>query len=119
MSAVLIVHSEGEFLQQAAGALEGAGYDVSTCVDPFEALSILDGTAPIDLLVTRTFYSQGRPNGISLAMMARWKRRGIKIVFTSRKGNERLTAGIGELVPHPVSLTALVEAVARALNDPN
>jgi hypothetical protein len=69
-------------------------------------------------LVTRTFYPQGRPNGISLALMARRKRPGIKIVFTSREEKERFTEGIGELVPHPVSLPALVEAVSRALGAP-
>jgi PleD family two-component response regulator len=112
----MIVHSEDAFLQRAAAALRSAGHDVAACLDPYDALSIMDGLAPIDVLVTRTFYPEGRPNGISLALMARRKRPGIKIVFTSREEKERFTEGIGELVPHPVSLPALIEAVSRALS---
>jgi CheY-like chemotaxis protein len=115
-AAIMIVHSEHEFLQRATAALRSAGYDVTARLDPYDALSIMDGVAPVDVLVTRTFYPEGRPNGISLALMARRKRRGIKIVFTSREENERFTAGIGELVSHPVSFPALVEAVSRALD---
>ena len=115
-SAIMIVHSEDEFLQRAAAALRSAGYEVTARHDPYDALSILDGAAPVDVLVTRTAFPEGRPNGISLALMARRKRRGIKIVFTSREENERFTTGIGELVPHPVSLPGLVEAVSRALS---
>jgi hypothetical protein len=86
--------------------------------DPFDALTVFDGAGVVDVLVTRTVFPAGKPNGISLALMARQRRPTIKIVFTSREENERLIDGIGELVPHPVSLPALVEAVARALADP-
>ena len=118
-SAVLIVHSDAEFLDRAAAAVRSAGYNVTTSFDPFDALAIVESAAPVDVLVTRTTFPEGKPNGISLAQMARRRRPEIKIVFTSREQNEPFTQGIGELVPHPVSLPALVEAVSRALSRPS
>jgi DNA-binding NtrC family response regulator len=111
---VVIVHDEAVFLDQAATALRHAGFNVVAFADPIDALSAVEAGQPIDVLVTRVTFPEGRPHGVSLALVLRRKYPGLRVVFTGRVNRIEHTESIGELVPHPVDLEKLVAAVARA-----
>jgi hypothetical protein len=65
--------------------------------------------------LTRVTFPEGRPHGVSLALVLRRKYPGLRVVFTGRVNRIEHTEGIGELVPHPVDLERLVAAVAQAV----
>lgn len=115
---ILIAHDEPEFLDQASAALRSAGHEVVTFSGSMEALRFLEAAQAVELLITRVGFPPGTPNGVSLALMARRQRRGIKVIFTARPDREEFTEGLGELVPHPVSIPALVDAANRLLDRP-
>jgi DNA-binding NtrC family response regulator len=113
---VAIVHDEPAFLAQATAALRRAGFDVIVFSDPMVALDGINVDQPIDAVVTRVTFPEGKPHGVSVALMLRAKYPGLKVVFVARAERIEHTEGIGELVPHPVELEKLVEAVERAVS---
>ena len=56
------------------------------------------------------------PHGIALSRVAQTKQPGIRVIFTARKEMEEYTEGLGELIPHPVSIPDLIDAVGRFLD---
>ena len=108
MALVFLVHDDPVFQREAAVALRDAGHEVATFDDPMTALNALEGDITVDVLVTRVNFPEGKPNGVSLALMTRMK---CLCVFVSKSENERWTEGIGRLVPHPVDLAELVRTV--------
>ena len=48
------------------------------------ALDALENAQRVEVLITRVRFPPGKPNGIALALMARHKRPGIKVLFTAR-----------------------------------
>jgi hypothetical protein len=93
-----------------------AGFDVIAFPDPIVALNAIEAGQHIDALVTRVTFPEGKPHGVSLALLLRTKYPGLGVVFAARAERIEHTEGIGELVPHPVDLTQLVEAVERAIH---
>jgi DNA-binding NtrC family response regulator len=112
---VAIVHDEPAFLARAADALRHAGFEAVVFADPIEALNGIEAGQLIDVLVTRVTFPEGMPHGVSLALMLQTKYPTLKVVFVARSERREYTEGIGELVPHPVDLEELVEAVERAV----
>jgi DNA-binding NtrC family response regulator len=112
---IAIVHDEPAFLDRATAALRRAGFNVAPFADPIEALKRIEAAQDVDGLVTRVTFPEGKPHGVSLALMLRTKRRGLKVVFVGRAHRIEHTGRIGELVPHPVDLERLVQAVERAV----
>jgi DNA-binding NtrC family response regulator len=112
---IVIVHDEPAFLDRAAAALRHPGFNVAAFAEPIEALDGIAAGQPIDALVTRVTFPKGKPHGVSLALMLRTKFPHLKVVFAARAERVGHTEGIGELVPHPVDLEKLVEAVQRAV----
>jgi len=108
---VAIVHDEAEFQALAAAALRAARCQVVAYPNPRAMLDEFGDARIIDILVTRVSFAPGMPNGISLALTLRRKCPLLKVVFAARAEWERQTAGIGKLIPHPVSMARLVEAV--------
>jgi DNA-binding NarL/FixJ family response regulator len=79
-----------------------------------DAMNGIEAGQHVDILVTRVGFPEGRPNGVSLAMVLRAKFPALKVVFAARSEREQHTEDIGELIPHPVDLQELVAAVKRA-----
>ena len=112
---VVLVHDEAEFIQNATEHLLRVGYDVVSYDDSMAALNAIEATDGVDLVITRVGMPAGTPNGISLFQVLRNTRPRLVVVFVGHPDREQFTDGIGELVPHPVDLDLLTEAVGRAL----
>jgi hypothetical protein len=69
----------------------------------------------VEVLITRVRFPPKKPNGIALALMARHKRPGIKVLFTARPEFAQHAEGVGEFMSVPIDLTELVAAVGRLL----
>ena len=110
---VAVIHNDPVFLEAATAALRDAGHDVVAFADPIVALEAIEEDEQLEALITRVTFPEGKPNGVSLALMARTKRPGLKVVFAAQAQWEEHTEGIGELIPHPVDLPKLVETVTR------
>lgn len=114
---IVFVHDDPEFLEPACTALRLAGHEVTTFSGSMEALRALESAETVELLITRVRFPEGTPHGIALARMAQSKRPRLKIVFTAREEMEEFTEGLGDLIPHPVSIPDLVEVANRLLNE--
>jgi DNA-binding NtrC family response regulator len=114
---IVIVHDAPAFLDRASAALRHAGFNVVAFADPIEALNGIEAREHVDALVTRVMFPEGRPHGVSLALVLRTKYPSLRVAFTGRAGRIEHTQGIGELVPHPVDLKRLVGAVERAISE--
>jgi DNA-binding NtrC family response regulator len=110
---IVLVHNEARFAHEAASALSLAGYQVAVFTDPVKALDALETAATVEILITRVNFPPGKPNGIALALMTRYRRPNVRVIFAARPEMERHTKDIGELVPAPVRIPDLVQAVAR------
>ena len=53
-----------------------AGYDIKVFRGSMEAIEALEAAERIQLLITRVSFPEGTPNGVSLARMAKVKKRG-------------------------------------------
>ena len=116
MARIVLVHDDPEFSDHARTALRAAGHEVAAYSGSMEALHALRQEEDVHLLVTRVRLPEGTPHGIALVRMAQSRRPGLKIIFTARPDMEEFTEGLGELIPHPVRIPDLVDAVNRLLD---
>ena len=113
---IVIVHDDPEFAEPALATLRAAGYDVVAFPDSMAGIDALEHPKRIELLITRVRFPAGTPNGAALARMARLKRPGIKVLFTSFPEVRQHTEGLGEFLPRPISPDELLETVSRMLD---
>lgn len=116
---VVLVNDDADFVQRAAAALRRAGYDVAGYTDSMSATGALHTAAKIEVLVTKVTFGQGKPHGLSLAMMARLRRPFVRVLFTAPPEFEEHTRGIGLFLPLPVGEQDLVAAVWQMLKAPH
>ena len=111
-----LVHDDPEFAEPALATLRAAGDDVVAFQDSVCGIGALEHPKRIELLITRVRFPAGTPNGAALARMARLKRPGIKVLFTSFPEVRQHTDGLGEFLPRPISTDELLETVGRMLD---
>jgi DNA-binding NtrC family response regulator len=75
---IVIVHDEPDFVNPLTAALRLAGHDVATFMDPTAGLDALDEARRVEPLITRVNFPPGKPNGVSLARMAHYKRPSVR-----------------------------------------
>jgi DNA-binding NtrC family response regulator len=109
---VVFVHSQLPFTEMMAPALIRAGYKVSVFADPIPALNAMRIVQKVDILITALQFPQGRPNGISLALMTR-NMRAVRILIAGPQKLAHYAVRVGEFLPIPFSAADLVEAVQR------
>jgi CheY-like chemotaxis protein len=113
-SHILLVDDEESFRYAASKALADAGYTVAAAEDYREALALLDGGTPIDLLVS-DIVMPDRVHGFALARMARMRRRDLKVIYVT--GHDIPTSeALGKVLRKPVTDAELVDEVRRALS---
>ena len=113
---VVVVHDGPDFAEQTATMLRGmAGCDAVPFIDPMVALGALEDVRTIELLVTCLEFGSGKPTGIALALMARRKRPGIKVILVGPLELAPYADGIGSFIEAPVSAAAIAVAAIRLL----
>ena len=112
---IVIIHDDPDFADPLTAALTLAGHDVATFTDPMAGWDALDAAYRVEVLITRVTFAPGKPNGISLARMARSKRPGIRVLFTALPEFAEHANGLGAFMPMPVNVPEMVHAVGLLL----
>jgi len=115
---VVLAHNEVVFLRACEFSLGHAGYIVEAFDNSMSALSRLEQPDHVEVLVTRTQFPRGQPNGVALANMARMHKPSIKVVITSVPELAAQGEGLGVVLQAPVSPADVVKAVRNAMIGP-
>jgi CheY-like chemotaxis protein len=112
---VLLVEDDQTFGETLGQVLRRAGYDVSIATDFRVALEVLEGSRPIDLLLT-DIVMPASVNGIALSRMARLRRRDLKVVYLTGYNIPGVeNEALGPILRKPVEDAQLLEEVGRVL----
>jgi hypothetical protein len=98
---LVIALEDPTFAVRVAQLLIAGGHDCIALPDSMAALNALGNT--IEVLVTSVEQSPGKPNGVSLALMARMKRPAVRVIFVGPAEVAPLVSDVGMLLPSPVS----------------
>lgn len=112
---VVVALTEEGFADQIATALRASGIDAIAYTSSMGALDALEAARTAEVLVTSIQFPPATPNGISLARVARSKRPGIRVLFVGETDFSRYTAGLGEFMASPVSVSEVVCIAMRLL----
>jgi DNA-binding NtrC family response regulator len=112
---VVLVHEDPVLVQEATAALALAGHDVTGFTDTMAVLEALETAQMPALMIAGIKFPPGKPNGLALARMARYKRPGIKILFTALEEYREHTEDQGEFMPLPISIPDLLKTVLKLL----
>ena len=74
---IVLVHDDPLYVATARDLLNDAGYEVASFTNLFEALDALEAGKTAELLIVRADMPTGMPSGVSLALTARQRRKGI------------------------------------------
>jgi CheY-like chemotaxis protein len=108
---ILLVDDDDGYRYAAQRALEGAGFAVVAARGFNEALEVLDGLEPIDLLVIDIVM---KVNGFALARMARYRRPKLKTLYITAFDVPADEAA-GKLIRKPAVMDELVREVHAAI----
>ena len=112
---IVLAHDDPEFVHNTVPALRAAGYDVIAFADSMSGLTALEAAHRVEVLITRVLFPEGQPNGVSLGLMARLKRPGLKVLYVARPGYQEHTEGVGEVLAWARWLTVIAETVGKML----
>jgi DNA-binding NtrC family response regulator len=112
---VVVVLDDLVFANQTVEALAAQHYEAIAMPGPIAALDALESPDRIEVLITCTLHGDGKPNGVSLALMARSKRRGVRVIFVGTAEQVRHTEGLGTFLESPITVEEVVETVVRLL----
>jgi CheY-like chemotaxis protein len=110
---ILFVEDDEDLREAITEALESAGLTVLAVADHREALDVLEGKSPVDLLVTDVIFP-GRMHGFALARMARMRRLGLKVLYVTGSDVPEAEAD-GKVLHKPISNEQLISEVRLAL----
>jgi PleD family two-component response regulator len=114
---VVVVLDDLEFADQAVRGLVAQNYEAIALPDPLAALDALESAVRVELLITCTIHAEGQPNGVSLALMAKAKRRDVKVIFVGTPEQAQYTEGLGTFLTSPVTVEVVVETAVSLLTD--
>lgn len=103
-------------LDAVADAIRGNGHTVQAFDDPLPALDALEQPRRVELLITGVRFAPGKPNGQSLALMARMKRPGIKAIFICPPEEQQHIADLGQSLAPPVDVQAVIVLAEQLLS---
>jgi DNA-binding NtrC family response regulator len=112
---VVVVLDEPGFAERAADLLNADGYEAIAFADSMAAVNQLEQAARIELLITCPDFAPGKPNGVSLALMTRQRRPGLKVLFIGPDDMARVAYGVGEYLPSPLSVEQVAQHAKRIL----
>jgi DNA-binding response OmpR family regulator len=114
---VIVVHDELSFLDSLVASLRATGHDVAAFADSGLAWDALKLAAGVEILVTRVQFEPGKPHGVALARWALHNCPSVRILFVALPDFEADIEGLGLLLPRPVSVAEVAEAVGRMLSN--
>ncbi len=116
---VLVVEDDPAVLALACDLLSEMGYEVTTATDARQALEVLRGKRPVDLLFS-DIVMPGGLNGVGLARQAQALRPDLPILLTSGFVGEGSVLGANEypLIDKPYEATALASTIRSLLDHP-
>jgi DNA-binding NtrC family response regulator len=112
---ILVVDDDVAYAETVTNVLRRHGHEVQQVRDFASALQWLDGSEPVDILVTDIVMPH-RVNGIALSRMALLRRPDVKVIYMTAydiPGAE--DEALGPLLRKPVEESRLVKEVERAL----
>jgi len=115
---VVVVLNEATLGEKVADVLNKAGYDTIAISDPMAVLDALERAARIELLIASINFPTGKPNGVSLTLVARVKRPEMKVIFVGSPDYSPFAAGLGEIIPTPASASEIAQHATRLLGRP-
>lgn len=111
---VVVVLNDPDFAAKVVRSLMEAGHDAIAFPDPMVALNSLEDAHQIELLVTSVDHPPGKPNGVSLVLMARTRRPGIRAIFVGPSSAAHWVGGLGALMA-PVDVEEMVASITAML----
>ena len=114
---IVVVHDDPTFREPLVASLQASGHEVASFVDTSAAWDALEAAQRIEILVTRINFGPGKPHGIALALSARLRRPGVRVLIVARPDYAEDAAGIGLFLPYPVTVPQVAETVERMLTD--
>jgi CheY-like chemotaxis protein len=112
-STILLVDDDEGFRYAASKTLENAGFAVVAALDYREALEVLEGDTPVDLMVTDIYFPKGI-HGFALARMARMRRLGLKVIYVTGFDVPEVE-DVGKVLRKPISGKQFLSEVEGAL----
>jgi hypothetical protein len=114
---VVVALDDLAFANQAVAELAARKYEAVALSNPLLALDTLEAAIRVEVLITCTIHAEGQPNGVSLALMARSKRRDVKVIFVGTPDQAPYTEGLGTFLTSPTTVEKVVETAVRLLTD--
>jgi DNA-binding NtrC family response regulator len=115
---IVVVLDDSGLAAQTATAFNAAGYEAVSFADSMAGIEALTDADRIELLITSVNFAAGQPNGVSLALMARMRRPGLKVLFIGGAELREYTEGVGAFTTSPVTVSRLVEIATPMLIGP-
>ena len=110
---ILLVDDEDAYRYAAAKTLREAGFEVLEAKDYRDALPLLQGPEPIDLMIVDIVMPE-RVNGFALARMARLRRLNLKVLYMTAY-DVPVAEAVGKVLRKPISAEDLITEVRTAL----
>lgn len=98
--AVVVVHPDPAHGCAITEVCRASGFDVIAFTDPIDALSHIERSA-IDALVTAVRFARGALHGIALALMARYRHTGLKVLLIAEPRDQAEAQRVARCVPAP------------------
>ena len=110
---ILVVEDDASWLDLVRNMLERGGHQVSAFPDYRGALELLESKTAIDLLLTDIQLPQGTPHGLSLARMAKARRRRLPVLFMTGDPDmaREVDEDLGPTLIKPFKRASLLAAV--------
>lgn len=115
MRYLLIVEDDPPIRETLADYLKDAGFGIVEAENGDDALALLAGPKPVDLLLSDV-HMPGRLNGNKLGLLAKQLRPGLPVIHASGRPQEPKPRGTADLfIPKPYGLTDVLRAIRRLL----
>jgi hypothetical protein len=112
---VVVVLDDAGFAVRTVETLLAGGIDALVLPNSIAALDALEASAKLELLVTCPQFVAGPPHGVALALMARQKRPGVRVLFVGSRELPPHTEGVGVFMAVPVTVADVANAATRML----
>lgn len=110
---ILVVDDDESFRYATKKMLVALGYSVVTAPDYRQALDVITGNEPLDLLVT-DIVMPNRVNGFALARMATMRRREMPVLYVTAFDVPAHEA-IGKVLRKPITEAQLLAEINQAI----